>query len=165
MSLQDAVDVLIDQAAGRPLTNKSQVIAAALALDTATMNTSHRDLLDTAAGLHTLATGGSMELDQKGRDRAAHLANVVSALCWRKEYGYVGRGGVIVVFEGKGQSWVNELRNPEHWQPGCVAVDESGNTWTAIGGDEQDGSATWMPNDNKSWTNANRQSSSSPKAV
>ena len=45
---------------------------------------------------------------------------------WREENGYVGRGGVIVLFEGDVQSWVNALRNPEHWLPGCVAIDEDG---------------------------------------
>jgi len=25
-------------------------------------------------------------------------------------------GGVIVLFEGDVQSWINTLRNPEHWQ-------------------------------------------------
>jgi hypothetical protein len=66
---------------------------------------------------------------------------------WREENGYNARGGVIVLFDGKVQSWVNELRNPEHWQPGCVAVDEEGRTWTAIAGNESDGSLMWLPND------------------
>jgi hypothetical protein len=35
---------------------------------------------------------------------------------WRQQWGYVGRGGVVVVFEGKAQGWVNKLRNPERWQ-------------------------------------------------
>ncbi|WP_235993901.1 hypothetical protein [Paraburkholderia solitsugae] len=43
---------------------------------------------------------------------------------WREQNGYAGRGGVIVLFHGEVQSWVNELRNREQWQPGCVAIDE-----------------------------------------
>lgn len=62
---------------------------------------------------------------------------------WRKENGYAGRGGVVVVFKGEVQGWVNELRDPEHWQPGCIAVDESGNTWEAVGGNSYDGAETW----------------------
>jgi hypothetical protein len=143
MSLQLAVEVLLDQAAGRESANRSQVIAAALALSTATINTGHRNLLD-AAGLNLLATARTMELDQTGRDRAMHLANVVLAFDWRQQYGYINKGGVVVVFEGKAQSWVNELRNPEHWQPGCVAVDDTGNAWTAVGGNEQNGAAMWI---------------------
>ncbi|MGZ4823090.1 MAG: hypothetical protein ACXVZT_00645 [Terriglobales bacterium] len=81
------------------------------------------------------------------------MTDIEMAGRWREEFGYIGRAGVIVVFEGKVQSWVNELRNPEHWQPGCVAVDEAGRTWTAVGGDAKDGASAWMPNDAASWMN------------
>jgi hypothetical protein len=53
--------------------------------------------------------------------------------------------GVIVLFEGNVQSWVNTLRNPEHWQPGCVAIDEGGGSWTAIAGNQGDGALMWLP--------------------
>lgn len=66
---------------------------------------------------------------------------------WREKWGYVGRGGIIVLFHGEVQSWVNELRNPEQWQPGCVAVDEQGRSWTAIAGNAQDGALMWLPNE------------------
>jgi hypothetical protein len=65
---------------------------------------------------------------------------------WRKLNGYLDRGGVLVFFDGVVQGWVNVLRNPEHWQPGCIAVDERGRTWTATGGDGQHGAAKWVPN-------------------
>lgn len=71
---------------------------------------------------------------------------------WRKREGYVGRGGVVVVFEGTAAGWMNELRNPENWEPGCICVDEEGHTWTAVGGSPQKGASTWMPNDSSSWT-------------
>ncbi|MGF6995535.1 hypothetical protein [Paraburkholderia sp. GAS32] len=58
---------------------------------------------------------------------------------WRQDNGYVRRAGVVVLFNGEVQSWVNKVRNPEHWQPGCNAVDEEGHTWTAIAGDQRDG--------------------------
>ncbi|SDR62967.1 hypothetical protein SAMN05445850_8541 [Paraburkholderia tuberum] len=63
---------------------------------------------------------------------------------WRQENGYVGRGGVVVLFDGEVQNWVNKLRNPEHWQPGCIAVDEQGHTWTAIAGSERNGALMWL---------------------
>lgn len=66
---------------------------------------------------------------------------------WREQWGYVGRGGVIVVLDGEVQSWVNELRNPVYWQPGCIAVDEEGKTWTTIAGNEHEGALMWLPND------------------
>jgi len=143
LSLKDAVAVLRDQAAGRPLTDKAQLIAAALSLETATLNTRSRDLLDAAAGLHTLATGGELKLDHIGRTRAAHLAIVVAAQDWRIENGYVHQRGVVVFFCGTVQSWVDQLRNPEHWQPGCIAVNEDGDTWITVGGDERSGATTW----------------------
>jgi len=58
MSLQDAVDVLNAQTEGKPVGNYSQVISAALALQTAALSRSDRDLLDAAAGLEIIATGG-----------------------------------------------------------------------------------------------------------
>lgn len=73
------------------------------------------------------------------------IDNLAAARRWREQWGYVGRGGIVVVSGGEIQSWVNELRNPEHWQPGCIAVDESGNTWTAFAGSEQAGALMWLP--------------------
>lgn len=70
-----------------------------------------------------------------------------TARAWRARNGYIGRGGVIVVFDGLAQGWVNELRDPESWRPGCVAVDETGHSWIATGGDDQNGASTWMPRD------------------
>ncbi|TFE37150.1 hypothetical protein E2553_41835 [Paraburkholderia dipogonis] len=66
------------------------------------------------------------------------------ARLWREDNGYVGRGGVVVLFGDEVQSWVNTLRNPEHWQPGCVAVDEAGRMWTTIAGSERDGALMWL---------------------
>ncbi len=72
---------------------------------------------------------------------------IAIARTWRERYGYVGRGGVIVVHEGETQGWVNTLRNPEHWRPGCVAVDEADRSWTTIAGTDQSGALMWLPND------------------
>lgn len=69
----------------------------------------------------------------------------VLAETWRAEKGYTGRGGVIVIFNGVVNSWVNELRDPDHWSPGCIAVDESGNQWISVGGNMQCGAVRWVP--------------------
>lgn len=69
------------------------------------------------------------------------------AVRWREQNGYIGRGGVVVLFGGEVQSWVDRLRNPEHWQPGCVAIDEQGRTWTTIAGNPSDGALMWIPNE------------------
>lgn len=73
--------------------------------------------------------------------------SMAAAQLWRKQRGYIGRGGVVVVFDGEVQSWVDKLRNPDHWQPGCVAVDETGKSWTTVAGTEQDGALMWLPNE------------------
>lgn len=79
------------------------------------------------------------------------MEDLQTALEWRVRRGYVGRGGVVVVFDGIAQGWVNALRDAEAWRPGCVAVDEMGCSWLATGGNDQDGASTWMPRDANSW--------------
>ena len=66
---------------------------------------------------------------------------------WRKNNGYADKDGVIIVFKNKVQGWVNALRDPQHWQPGCLAIDNSGNQWIAVGGNDYDGAAEWQPVD------------------
>ena len=73
--------------------------------------------------------------------------NMAAARRWREQWGYTGRGGVVVLFAGEVQSWVNELRNAEHWRPGCVAIDEGGKSWTTIAGTETNGALMWLPKD------------------
>ena len=62
---------------------------------------------------------------------------------WRQKHGYTDKGGVVVVFDGIVQGWVNELRDPQHWQPGCIAVDDRGAEYVADGGNSRDGAKTW----------------------
>lgn len=69
------------------------------------------------------------------------------AKAWREERGYTGRGGVVVIHDSVANGWVDKLRNPNHWQPGCIAVDEDGRTWTATGGTYQEGALMWLPNE------------------
>lgn len=51
--------------------------------------------------------------------------------------------GVVVLFQGQVSGWMNELRNPEEWEPGCIAVDRRGNQYLAIGGDSYRGATAW----------------------
>lgn len=53
-------------------------------------------------------------------------------------------GGVFVFLNSECQGWMNELRDPHKWIPGCIAVDESGRMWESIGGNDQDGAETWQ---------------------
>lgn len=73
------------------------------------------------------------------------MTHFATAHRWRQENGYVGRGGVVVLYGGEVQSWVDALRNPEHWRPGCIAVDEVGNRWMTVAGTVSDGALMWLP--------------------
>jgi hypothetical protein len=66
---------------------------------------------------------------------------------WRKNNGYADKGGVVITYKRVVQAWVNELRDPQHWQPGCLATDTTGNQWQAVGGNAYDGAAEWQPID------------------
>lgn len=52
-------------------------------------------------------------------------------------------GGVIVFHGHELQGWVNQLRNPEHWMPGCIAIDTDGHQYRATGGDVYNGAERW----------------------
>ena len=54
-------------------------------------------------------------------------------------------GGVVVFHSGKAVSWVNELRNPESWEPGVIAMNSEGQCWRATGGDAINGAKEWQP--------------------
>lgn len=73
----------------------------------------------------------------------AHIKTMAAQ--WRQDNGYADTSGVIVTYQNEVQGWVNELRDPQHWQPGCIATDIDGNQWRASGGNDQDGAAEWQP--------------------
>jgi hypothetical protein len=80
--LTDAANVLDGLAAGIVMSHTS-IITAALALDTLIKTSTtpvSRDLLDAAAGLEILATGGSLDLDDAGRSRARKFAETIRQL-------------------------------------------------------------------------------------
>jgi uncharacterized protein YukJ len=72
----------------------------------------------------------------------AHIKT--TAAQWRQDNGYVDKGGVIVIYRDEVQGWVNELRDPGSWRPGCIATDSDGNQWLACGGNDQDGAEEWQ---------------------
>ena len=80
VSLQDAVEVLNDLADARPINDRRRLVCGALALNTVTWTCDDRDIADAAIGLEILATGGTLDLDEHGRKRAAFLATAVQAL-------------------------------------------------------------------------------------
>jgi len=83
-SLQEAAYVLDVLASGRS-PDQAALRAAALALANirtwlkfSRAGAADRDFLDAAAALKTLATGGTVKLDDAGRDRAALVADLKS---------------------------------------------------------------------------------------
>ena len=79
LPLNKAADVLETLAAGR-VPERTALLSAALARSALChRGGGDRDLRDAAAGLETLATGGTVELDAAGRERAAGLAALVRA--------------------------------------------------------------------------------------
>lgn len=54
-------------------------------------------------------------------------------------------GGVVIINKhGESCGWTNKLRDPQSWEPGCIAVEENSNCWTAIGGNAYDGATYWQ---------------------
>jgi hypothetical protein len=145
MSLQDAVDVLNDQASGRCQEKTFKAIAGGLSVRAASLEIRSPDLMDAVIGLRILATRGDFDLDSQGRERMAHLANVVEALHWRREHGYVGHGGMVIFYNRVDRGWVDDLRDSAHWQPGSLAVNEAGDTWIAVLMKNDGGVSTWKP--------------------
>ena len=61
---------------------------------------------------------------------------------YRKPRDYTGKG-IVIVYMGEVGGWMNELRDPQKWCPGCVAIDTEGNQWRATGGDDYNGAKIW----------------------
>ena len=79
LPLHDAATVLDTLAAGG-VPERAALLSAALALSALCHRSDvHRELRDAAAGLDTLTTGGTLNLDAAGRERAAKLAAMVRA--------------------------------------------------------------------------------------
>ncbi len=64
---------------------------------------------------------------------------------FRNSLAHQPTGGVVVFYNGKAVSWVDELRNPESWEPGVIAMNAEGNFWRATGGDAYNGAKEWQP--------------------
>ncbi len=62
---------------------------------------------------------------------------------WRQDWGYVEKGGVVILFNNEVQGWSDELRDPNLWVPGCIACDSDGNQFLAVGGNNSDGAERW----------------------
>ncbi|MGB5854313.1 MAG: hypothetical protein WBH20_03475 [Oceanisphaera sp.] len=63
---------------------------------------------------------------------------------WRSEWGYTGRGGLVLVCGGKVQNWCDRLPDAAQCIKGCIALDEGGKAWGVVVGTALDGSFTWL---------------------
>lgn len=53
-------------------------------------------------------------------------------------------GGVVIIFKGQAGGWMDKLREPHRYEPGCIAVDTNGNQFLAVGGDPYNGAEEWQ---------------------
>lgn len=53
--------------------------------------------------------------------------------------------GGLIVFNSFDEAceWINELRAPKHWEPVCIAIEESGARRETTGGNNYDGAESW----------------------
>ncbi len=73
-----------------------------------------------------------------------HKKLVAQAALWRDQAGYVGKGGIVTIYNGTVQGWCNQLRDANDWLPECVAIDEDERVYRAEGGDTEHGAALWV---------------------
>lgn len=76
-------------------------------------------------------------------DSKLNTLSVSKASRYREQEGFVGKGGVVVMFNADVCGWCATMPVPEHWRPGCLAIDEAGNQWVSKGGSEQLGAERW----------------------
>ncbi len=52
-------------------------------------------------------------------------------------------GGAVLIYNNEVTGWQDELRDPQHWIPGCLAVIGEGRVYLAVGGTNQLGAKAW----------------------
>lgn len=56
------------------------------------------------------------------------------------------RNGVVIIYNGQVAGWVDKLRDPHHWCPGCFGVIQGNDhVYIAHGGDDINGAKSWVP--------------------
>ncbi|SOB76142.1 hypothetical protein SAMN04488490_1818 [Marinobacter sp. LV10R510-11A] len=60
---------------------------------------------------------------------------------FRSEWGYPR--GLVIFLGDKVAGWVRDLEGECTYVPDCIAVDESGSEWVAVGGNDYDGADRW----------------------
>jgi hypothetical protein len=73
----DHAVLALEALAGGRVPEQASVLAGALALKGLAFRTTGHDIFDALSGLETLATGGTLDLNSAGRERAGKLAEIV----------------------------------------------------------------------------------------
>lgn len=66
-----------------------------------------------------------------------------TAAQWRAKNGEC-QGGIVMIWEGEVYAWKNEVRDPQCERRGVYAVDEAGQIFIALGGDDYNGAERWV---------------------
>lgn len=67
------------------------------------------------------------------------------ARIFRQQYDKERSGGYVIFFKGKAVAWKRFLDHPSGWEPGCIALDDTGKQWVAAGGNSYEGAMRWDP--------------------
>jgi hypothetical protein len=80
----------------------------------------------------------------KARDiRPTLSAMQQQARVFRQQYDKTHCGGYVIFFKGQPVAWKRWLDHPSGWEPGCIALAESGKQWVAAGGNGYEGAMRW----------------------
>ena len=71
------------------------------------------------------------------------MKNADLATQWRFKTKHIGKGGVVIIYDGQIAGWTSTLREPEKWEPGVIAVTEQGEQYLAEGGSSYNGAKKW----------------------
>ncbi|MFU2512473.1 hypothetical protein [Pseudoalteromonas sp. ASV78] len=64
---------------------------------------------------------------------------------YRKDNSHIPGGGFVIVGRNGAQGWTGTLDSTaNNYMPGVWAIDESGNKYLAIGGNDYDGADSWQ---------------------
>ncbi len=79
------------------------------------------------------------------RTRGTDMVSVIESIKAAAKARIERPTGVVVMYQAEVSGWMDRLRDPQHWMPGCVAVLADGSAFVARGGNDYDGAQEWVP--------------------
>lgn len=52
-------------------------------------------------------------------------------------------GGAVIIYNNEVAGWQDELRDPQHWVPGCLAIVGEDLVFIAMDGNDDEGAKNW----------------------